>query len=264
MLKGIVFIGTAGVCVVMMATVAMAFGIGGYATFGGGNTLYDVNKYELASTRSYDSNNLAIGGGLIMDSNLAYDRVFNWRMKISGEQLIVDREAEMKLSRVHMSHTFGFGVVRTQMVRFWLGPAFGGSYAAGKRTSEKYYLAVVPLSYRWWNIVAPGIPYQPIGVGINRDKITKIAFGGIDLGFVLGLNINIGDFITIGPEAGFKYSFNWGAQTRKIYAGLLPTTIRGIVEVNLDNTIERLNLRGYEFYGAISVMFRFGGDNYSL
>ena len=132
MLKRLIFSGFLVGLVACMATAVMAFGIGAYATLGDGNTSYDYSKYEyFAAGKMKESSDLAIGGGLVMDSNLAYDRVFNWRMKLGIEQLKADREAEMKLLRLHMNHLFGFGIVRTQVIRLWLGPQVGVNYSWG-------------------------------------------------------------------------------------------------------------------------------------
>jgi hypothetical protein len=197
--------------IVLLATGAMAFGIGGYMTVGGGNTSHDYDKWEhFATGQMKQSSDLVIGGGLVMDSNLANNRIFNWRMKIGGDQLWLDREKEMKMSRMRMDHTFGFGVVRTKIIRFWFGPRIGGNYSWGDRTSQRYYAALSPLSYTFQKIaIDPSIWNAWVNSGalaralvqgeanIFRDKINKIRYGGLDVGFVVGLNFNIGDFVTI-------------------------------------------------------------------
>ncbi|OHD69815.1 MAG: hypothetical protein A2W19_09575 [Spirochaetes bacterium RBG_16_49_21] len=265
MFKKLIFSVCFGGLVVLLATGAMAFGIGGYMTLGGGSTSHDYGKYEyFAAGQMKESSDFAIGGGLIMDSNLAYDRVFNWRMKIGGEQLKVDREAEMKLTRLHMNHLFGFGIVRTKVVRLWLGPRIGISYSSGNRTDFRDYAGISPvdpvLQIITLGFYSPSILQYPI----LRDKITKIQYGGIDVGLALGLNINIGEYVTIGPEFGFKYALNWGFQKREIYISLLDGPIMYIhfLPLNLNNERERLTLSGYEIYATIAAMFRVGGDSY--
>ena len=248
--------------ILMLATVAMAFGIGGYMTVGGGNSSYDYSKYEYFATGNLKkSEDWAIGGGLIMDSNLASDRIFNWRMKLGGERLTADRESEMRLTRLHMQHVFGFGIVRTENVRLWLGPQIGASYSWGDRTKERYYYGIAPLGLTWQKLFYPALlsPYN-YGYGIFRDHIPIIQYGGIDFGFVLGLNINLGDYVTIGPEVGVKYGLNFGKQNRKIYGGA-PLYAEALVQLN-DNTREAIELNGYEIFGSIAVIFRVGSDNY--
>ncbi len=263
MFKRIIFCASFGVSVFMLTAVAMAFGIGGYGTIGGGNTLYDFSKYEWFATGNLkESENWAGGGGLIMDSNLATDRIFNWRMKLGGERLYADRESEMQLVRLSMSHTFGFGIVRTERVRLWLGPQIGVSYSWGDRTKERYYYGIANLGLKWQTAFLPTSLISPYNFvyGVFRDKISKIRYGGIDFGLVLGLNINLGDYVTIGPEVGIKYALNWGFQNRKVYEDL-PFFVDSFVPIN-DNTRDMLAVMGYEIYGSIAVVLRVGGDNY--
>jgi hypothetical protein len=263
MFRRIVFNVSFCLFVFIIAKGVMAFGMGGYMTIGGGNTSYGYNKYEYFATgKLKESENWAVGGGLIMDSNLASDRVFNWRMHLSGERLTADREAEMKLVRLRMNHVFGFGIVRTKRVRLWLGPQIGINYSWGDRTKERYYYGIGPLGMKWQLAFLPAGLLSPnnFGYGIFRDKISIIRYGGIDLGLALGLNINLGDYVTIGPEVGFKYALNFGFQNRKVYGGF-PVFIEAFVPIN-DNKTETLTVKGYEIYGNIAVIFRVGGDNY--
>jgi hypothetical protein len=266
MFRKIIFMFSVGVFTTALAAGAMAFGIGGYMTVGGGNTTYDFSKFEYFKTGSMkESSDFAIGAGLVLDTNLAYDRVFNYRLKLGGEQVTADRERELKFGRINMNHVFGFGVVRTKVVRFWFGPSIGGSYSWSNSSSDqKYYLGIAPMNYRYQKIVFPSLPYDPTAFvfGLLRDKVKKIYFGGIDIGLVLGLNINIGSFVTIGPELGFKYAFNWGYQKREVYAGLLPISLGSALNLNINDDNKRITLKGYEIYGNIAVMFRVGGDNY--
>ncbi len=265
MFKKIIFMFCVGIFTTALATGAMAFGIGGYATLGGGNTIYDFSRFEWFRTGNMkNSSNLAIGGGLVLDTNLANNRIFNYRLKLGGEALNVDRERSIDMSRLHMQHIFGFGIVRTKVVRLWLGPSIGGSYSWGKSTGLKYYLGIAPQSYRYQQVTAPGLPYDPTAYtfGLLRDRIKKLYYGGIDLGVAVGLNINIGNLVTIGPEMGFKYAFNWGFQRRDVYAGLLPLIIDTAATLNRGEERKRISLKGYEIYGNIAFMFRVGGDNY--
>jgi hypothetical protein len=263
MFKKIIFLVCFGGFVVLFATGAMAFGIGGYMTFGGGNAKFDINQYELFSTESMrNSHNLAIGGGLILDTNLAYDRIFNYRLKLGGEQNSVEREAEIKMTRLSMDHVFGFGVVRTRSVRLWFGPQIGLSYSWGNRREVKRYFGFSPISFEW-QAINLGM-YSPLFFmeDILRDKINKIEYGGIDVGLVVGLNINIGETVTIGPEIGCKYVYNWGKQNRDIYDWVAPLDVWSGIPININDNRESLKLRGYELFATISIMFRVSGDNY--
>ena len=251
-----------GAFIATITASAMAIGLGGYMTLGGGSATYHFSEFEYySSTNMSDSSNLAVGGGFVLDTNAAGNQLFNYRLKIGGERNWVKREADMKLSRLHLQNVFGFGVVRTKWVRFWLGPALGGSYTWGDRDSERYYAGIFTPSFTWQQIITPGLYDITPTADIMRDKITKIVYGGFDLGLVLGLNINIGDYVTLSPEAGFKYAFNWGSQKREAY-WWIPTSIPYVIPVNFGEEKKTLTLKGYEIYMNFSVMCRVGGDTF--
>lgn len=256
--KIILFFSTVGFIVAITAS-SMALGLGGYMTVGGGSSTYDFSMFEYYSSKNmFDSSNLAIGGGFVLDTNAAGNQLFNYRLKIGGERNWVDREEEMKLSRLHIQNAFGFGIVRTRWVRFWLGPTLGGSYTCGDRDSERYFFGIFNPNFTWQNVILGSYAFVP-QADLMRDKITKIAYGGIDFGFVLGLNINIGKYVTLAPELGFKYAFTWGSQNREAY-WCVPTPLPYFVPVNIGEEKKTLTHHGYEIYMNFSVMCRVGGD----
>jgi opacity protein-like surface antigen len=116
---------------------AGAIGIGVYGNGGGGQIMWDNNTPEMR-----------FGGGFILDTNCAGNNLFNYRLNLgvnslitkyqsydeywiysqSAFQLIPNSSYEKIYMKgttsveISMSHVFGFGVLRTQNIRLWLGP----------------------------------------------------------------------------------------------------------------------------------------------
>jgi hypothetical protein len=261
MVKKIFLLLTTGAFIATITASAMAIGLGGYMTLGGGSAKYHFSEFEYySSTNMSDSSNLAVGGGFVLDTNAAGNQLFNYRLKIGGERNWVKREADMKLSRLHLQNVFGFGVVRTKWVRFWLGPGLGGSYTWGDRDSDRYFAGIFNPNFIWQTAFLGSYGFVP-QADLMRDRITNMIYGGIDFGFVVGLNINIGDYVTLGPELGFKYAFNWGSQNREVYWCTV-TPILFLIPVNIGEEKKTLTLHGYEIYMNFSVMCRVGGDTF--
>ncbi len=190
-----------------------------------------------------------------MDTALAQDGLFNFRLKIGGGRYWFDREKKIEAARLGITNIFGFGIIRHRILRWWFGPQLGGTYTWGDRGKRNYMgIAKESSEYQWLQYNAFYIndinlrsPYY--------DIIKKIRHGGLNVGFSTGLNINIGGLFTISLETGFKYNLNWGNQYRKIYELFWP-----IYEIN--NFNENLFVHGWEIYGEIAFLFRFSGDNY--
>ena len=115
------------------AKALFAFGIGVLGDFHGGNVVWNNQGVD----------HLGGGGGFVMDTNLARDEIFNYRLEFTCGQLIIsqrvtytqwlpfggffipfprtetDKKGTIFISAVQY---FGFGVVRSKYVRFWIGP----------------------------------------------------------------------------------------------------------------------------------------------
>jgi len=183
---------------------AHAVGFGLYGNFDGGKMIWE----------GYGAEFMNYGGGFVLDTNLASDNVFNYRLEFGFSNLRTPYQAEeldalttilfwrllgsslptpfykdvtkhensLVMSTVHY---FGFGVVRTKNVRFWLGPQLT---IAGMLTN-----------------------------------LTGLIAG---MGFAMGLNINIGDTFTLSFVGsgrflgGFRvYKYNETHKTAGGYGG---------------------------------------------
>jgi hypothetical protein len=125
--------------------------------------------------------------GFVLDTNLAQDRLFNYRLHVGfmrgkREYTVTNVNGiDLDCSRfdcsfkdetfgVAIDNTFGFGVLRTRTVRLWIGPTI--------------------------RLAIDGC------TDCSGYDSTFIGFGA---GPTIGLNINIGDHFTVGPSLGYNY-----------------------------------------------------------
>lgn len=108
--------------------------------------------------------------GFVLDSAVAADRVFNYRLELGYGRSEYDLPLDMtiKTDVYTINNTFGFGVVRTRVVRLWLGPQLGIYYEDGDG---------------FWD-----------------------AFG-INVGPALGLNIHLGPVVSLSFSAYGRYGY---------------------------------------------------------
>jgi hypothetical protein len=171
--------------VMLFAKSAMAVGLGAYGT--GGVNISSWTYASGGSKESFKTNDFIYGGGLVIDSAVAKDMLFNYRFTAGYEQYVSQDKSSGYLSdpihRVSMSHTFGFGVLRNQNLRLWIGPRIGMHYLRFRSYYTGYLL------------------FLSGDIIFFRDK-REIDALGVDLLFALGLNINIGDYTTVFFDIG--------------------------------------------------------------
>ena len=174
----------------LIAHSAQATGIGVYGT--GGVNLTKWKSYDLRdSTVDY-----YYGGGLVVDSNVAKDEVFGYRFTAGYSQYrIKDTESKGQSDPIHrfsMSHTFGFGLIRDEDTRFFIGPCIGLHYL---RLRESF-----------WSVEADlltGLLYA----GRTNVRVDMI---GLDALLAMGINQDFGDVVTLFAQIGFGYMGNFG------------------------------------------------------
>ena len=116
----------------LMPSVASAFGVGGYFEFLHGDGDLDAGT-SLVPNPSFETDKF--GFGVVIDTNLARNRVFNYRaalgyqhserhfdtMRLGG----VDFDpGEIDGHGVAFNNAFGFGLSRGPDHRLWAGPSF--------------------------------------------------------------------------------------------------------------------------------------------
>jgi len=130
---------------------ALSFGIyGQYKTASAElNTDYfDPDPMLLGWEEDADAERSLFGFGLLIDTAVAKDKLFNYRLQlgIASGSISIDGTQYSKsigLTEYHMYHSFGFGIVRTDGLRLWLGPQLGlgqarGSYSYAGKSGMKY------------------------------------------------------------------------------------------------------------------------------
>ncbi len=156
--------------VVLSADSALAVGFGGYLETTSGTGTFDQFNEDVDVTKT--------GFGFVMDSNVSKRSVFNYRLHVGFNDMSVEPETadfDIDGNSISIDNAFGFGLVRTDDFRLWLGPEVHLEYA----TWDK--------SIAW------------------KDDIDFIGFG---LGVVLGANINLPGVVSICPELGFRFQAN--------------------------------------------------------
>jgi hypothetical protein len=168
-------------CLLLLASSeTFAYGVGACASIGSGS----FNFRELEKDESSRSDvNSYLGGGILFDTAVAEDEVFNYRVNFGFEIWKRDFVLNEDTGRYHITlyNSFGFGIVRLQWMRLWLGPQLGLQYLRQSAT---------------------GSSYRHEGFGMT-------------LGAVAGVNFNIGRDFSIGLDGGGRYRFSYMGSDRK-------------------------------------------------
>jgi hypothetical protein len=163
---------------------AHAFGFGAYleATRGSGSYEdFDDDGYS-GPNRYNDSIDVdTVGYGFVMDTNLSDPKPFHYRMSLGYSKIDVPESVANDVDgyKISWDHTFGFGVVANENMRFWLGPQ-------------------IHFDYSNWDI--------PIGRTL-RSKYS-VDFFGVGVGLATGVNAHIPNAGSICPEIGVRYQWN--------------------------------------------------------
>ncbi len=168
----ILFIGvTISICAHVSET--MAVGIGFYATSGMGDGEYEFDS-DTNPDIDLDTDIQRCGYGFMLDTAVANDRVFNYRLNIGiynwSEEF--EDDSEFELSGFMISHDFGFGVLRNKYVRLWLGPEVRFALGDGDEDDNHGY----------------DVEIKSFGVGP-----------------VLGLNVHLGPVVSLGFKSGYLF-----------------------------------------------------------
>ena len=153
--------------ILIFSTSLSAAGLGIAFRYGTGGVDYDL----------YDGDANHFGINFVFDSNVAKRSVFNYRLNAGVEffehkydvnydygYLYYGTETNEGI-RIVTDHTFGFGIVKTSVVRLWMGPNVRFGFVAADESG------------------------LCLGAGITA----------------LGLNFNFGPVFTLGLEAGYQF-----------------------------------------------------------
>ncbi len=117
------------------------------------------------------------GFGFVFDSNVTKRDLFNYRLHIGYSDL--DIPYGFDGYRISIDNTFGFGIIKNENFRWWIGPH-------------------LHLSYSNWD--------TPIGGSYYEED--SVDFFGVGTGVVTGMNFNLPRVVSICPELGLRYQYN--------------------------------------------------------
>ncbi len=152
--------------------VASAAGMGIYIPFN--ITENEEIEYD-NSTGTYDFEyEPSAGFGLAFDTNIGKDSLFNYRLGLEYSQTKLDNidgislasGEELTKDKFNIVNTFGFGVLRKEKVRLWVGPRINiqfenGSYSSSIATAEQSSVGV-------------GLGLA-LGVNMNLSRVVSLA-----------------------------------------------------------------------------------------
>ena len=158
-----------------MLSESLAMGLGGYYTFGSGSGTWTINT-EGSDDNDIDTDDSGTGFGFILDTAVAKDKLFNYRLGVGMEkkEYEIDDGPTLKVDNFVMDNDFGFGVYRSPNFRLWLGPELKISYGTES---------------------VDGLDYSVVSIGV---------------GPVVGLNYNIGERLTLGVKSGYLFEYTAG------------------------------------------------------
>lgn len=240
------------------APAARAVGIGGYGygSYGAGHHNYGELSYLSSQNDSTEKlyTTIVAGGGLIIDTNCARDELFSYRFTIGGAGSFSTALAGLeKTTRVILSNTFCFGLVRTGSMRFWIGPQLGaGTFSGRFDRKKKDYLYTQYLN---------GIPYYNTSYPLTQTGI-RYSLLGIIPGLALGVNFNFEEPVTLALECGVRYHVYFGIKSA---TGLVALAGGGAaVPVRLRRNTWTRSIFVLDGYVQIGLMYRYKDDYSSL
>ncbi len=196
-----------------MPMVASAAGMGIYVPLSVGDSISTTNDWD-GYTRDLEFDP-GVGFGLTFDSNIGKDKLLNYRLGLEYSSASVNSvngnayAGDTEYLRYNMVHTFGFGVLRTKMIRLWVGPRINIAY-------NVYDNPAVNSFYTESNIelgIAPAV-----GVNLNLGRLVSLGFD-VDYRFAYlagtwesTLNDDTYTGSASGPTARFYVLFRFGEE----------------------------------------------------
>ncbi len=188
--KYILYAGLYIISISLLSSQLYATGLGIYGTASRGSSTWKYHK-EGISDFNRDADISKLGFGFVLDTAVAMDNLFNYRLNVGYGKVNIDTKAsgsDIEGKNYHLFNTFGFGVLRSELIRLWLGPQIGVGFIRGEYDS-------IPSS--------------------AKNKYDTFYFS---VGLVTGINFNIGEFVTIGIDGGYRInrhvgSANWGTSS---------------------------------------------------
>lgn len=239
----------------LLKTNVFATGVGLYFNGGGGFGFLDIDR---SSFKAVDSSGLYLfGGGLVVDTNLAKDDLFNYRLNLGYDYIRFNFNnssgvTDAKFHRINIFNNFGFGVVRNKLLRFWLGPQLGLRFQFGDVTWKNHPLATSYVIKLTESMLGPSAAIR-YHFWKDHEQNKNVFMSGLSLGLAMGLNLNLTELITLSFEAGARYG---------MAARIFVVTTQG--GESSGTSFEHELMHGFEAYGIVAIIFRFNDDNYQI
>jgi hypothetical protein len=150
---------------------ARAAGFGIYGSLGGDGSATWTND-DLYGTSSSEVETAHQGAGFVLDTAVARDSFFNYQLNLGYDEFtnkFPGSSSDLKLGGLMISNSFGFGIVRTEGFRLWMGPEIRLAWPKGSQS---------------------GVDYDFFGGGV---------------GPVLGMNFNLPGTVTFAVKAGYLF-----------------------------------------------------------
>jgi len=175
--------------VLLFSSSLMALGLGVYGTAAKGPISWTYTNEDTDAETDVDSDISKFGLGFTLDTTLAYDRLFNYRLHVGYSKLKIDNEENLENIEgwdFHLYNSFGFGVFRSQPVRIWLGPQIGFGVISAEYDNDN----------------------------LSKNSFTTLFFS---LGAIAGVNFNVSDLVTIAVDGGYRFNWHTGWVSRGNY-----------------------------------------------
>jgi len=184
MKKAFYLISLVSVLFVTLSGPAFALGMGFFGTLeGGSGDDWEIESPNGVSRDDYDSDVGRLGVGFVLDTAVAKDKLFNYRLNAAllGLDIELDNpnitgKGEAELVGLAFDNTFGFGVLRSEKVRLWLGPRVRVGFYVGDTDD----------------------------FSTSQDDDVAVAEFGV--GGAFGANFHVGPTVSLGLETGFMIS----------------------------------------------------------
>ncbi len=117
---------------------ARAAGFGIYGSLGGDSSSRWSDDYNYTSSKAKTAHQ---GAGFVFDTAVAQDKFFNYQMNLGYDEFtnkFAGSGGEVKLGGLMISNSFGFGIVRTDGFRLWMGPELRLAWPRGSNLGTDY------------------------------------------------------------------------------------------------------------------------------
>lgn len=104
---------------------ASAIGFGFYGTLGKGTLKFDDGWWASQVHSNSREDTVLLGTGMVLDTAVARNHVFNYRLNLGYEKLKIDFDQKFendRLESVVIDQDFGFAVYKSDTGRIWFGP----------------------------------------------------------------------------------------------------------------------------------------------